>query len=95
MAANIDPLRDEQVELPTLGEGGEAVAEDLLQPILRAGARVWTPPPITESRERALAELASLPAAVRDLDEPATYPVAIESRLAACKRELIARMRAH
>ncbi|MCA9699041.1 MAG: nicotinate phosphoribosyltransferase, partial [Myxococcales bacterium] len=89
--ASIDPMSDARVTLPT---ASDAETEDLLQPILRGGARVWQQPAsLADVRARTLAELAALPEAVRRFDDPEPYPVALEPALATLKRELIERMR--
>lgn len=85
-ASDIDPLSDARIELP---DDPGLTSEELLRPILRAGQRVAELPAIADIRTRALTELAKLPAAVRRLDAPAPYPVALEPRLAELKRELI------
>jgi nicotinate phosphoribosyltransferase len=87
-ARNIDPLSDEAAALPA-----DADADDLLVPILRAGQRVSQAPSTAAIRERALAELASLPAGVRRLDSPEPYTVALEARVAELKRTLIQAMK--
>lgn len=59
----------------------DAEAADLLIPVLRAGKPVYQPPPLTESREYAIAEYARFA-------ELPDYPVALDSALAAEKRRL-------
>lgn len=85
-ASDIDPLADVRVELPA---GADLESEDLLAPILRAGKRVTELPSTTAIRERAQRSLTQLPEAVRRLDAPERFPVALEQRLAQQKRELI------
>lgn len=66
------------------------VGEDLLVPILRAGAPVYPVPPLAESRARTLDQLARLGAGVRQLQAPDSYPVGLDARLHALKAELMA-----
>jgi len=73
-----------------LPAAGEVVVEALLQPVLREGRRVAPAPTLAAIRERALAEVASLPEAVRRIDAAGAYPVTLELRLAELKRGLIA-----
>lgn len=88
--ASIDPLSDAQVSYPS---GGGLELRDLLAPVIRAGKRVAAGPSASEIRTHAVAELERLPAAVRALEDPHGYPVALEPRLAATKRELIEQSR--
>jgi nicotinate phosphoribosyltransferase len=55
--------------------------EPLLAPVLRAGQPAAEPPSLEEIRERGLVQRAALPDAVRRLDEPETYPVALSPGL--------------
>jgi nicotinate phosphoribosyltransferase len=71
----------------------EGEGEPLLVPLLRAGAPVYTPPPLAESRARTLAQLELLPAGVRRLQEPERYPVGLDERLQTLKDGLIAKAR--
>ncbi|MFN8559335.1 MAG: hypothetical protein U0531_19020 [Dehalococcoidia bacterium] len=50
-------------------------AEPLLEPVMRDGRRLRPPPTLAAVRERAATERARLPAGVRQLVEPARYPV--------------------
>ncbi len=85
-ASDIDPLSDARVELPADPDIG---GEDLLVPILRAGMRVIELPSTEAIRQRARSNLEKLPNAVRRLDAPERFPVALEGRLADLKRQLI------
>jgi nicotinate phosphoribosyltransferase len=85
-ACDIDPLANVRIELP---DAPDIDSEDLLIPILRAGQRVTELPSTAAIRDRALASLAKLPEAVRRLDAPERFPVALEQRLTDLKRELI------
>jgi nicotinate phosphoribosyltransferase len=55
--------------------------EALLQPVMRAGRRVGSSPPLAEARRRAAAELARLPEPLRRLEEAPPYPVKISEAL--------------
>ncbi len=63
--------------------------EDLLVPVFRDGQRVYKHPTLSESRAYAQAQLKALPAAVRQLSEPASYPVGLEKQLYDLKMQLI------
>ncbi len=67
----------------------DAVGEDLLVPIFRGGKRVYEPPPLEASRDRAREELERLPEACRRLADPELYPVGIERRLAARRQAMV------
>ncbi|MCS7083297.1 MAG: nicotinate phosphoribosyltransferase [Bacteroidetes bacterium] len=58
-------------------EGGEP----LLVPVLLRGTRSEPLPELEAIRQRAQQELAALPEPVRDLEEPAAYPVRISAKL--------------
>ncbi len=68
---------DEAIELPS------TVGRDLLVPLLQAGRRVWTPPPLREVRERAMAQAAMFAGLV-------DYPYGLEGSLHSLKTRLIA-----
>ncbi|MCY0992639.1 nicotinate phosphoribosyltransferase [Nannocystis sp. ILAH1] len=70
-----------------------ASVEDLLVPVLRAGQPVYEPPPLVEVRARTQAQLQRLDPAVRRLDAPASYPVALDRPLADLKARLMAAAR--
>lgn len=70
-----------------------ASVEDLLVPVLRAGQPVYEPPPLVEVRARTQAQLQRLDPAVRRLDAPASYPVALDRPLADLKARLMAEAR--
>ncbi len=55
--------------------------EALLAPVMRDGRRVAPPRPLTEIRDFALAQYERLPAAVRALENPAPYEVAVSGPL--------------
>lgn len=71
-----------------------AVAEDLLVPIFRAGRQVYTPPPLSASRERTLASLRSLHAATKRLLNPHEYPAGLSPSLHDRRATLVASARA-
>lgn len=63
---------------------GEPVADGvqaLLQPVMHNGLRVAPSEPLAALREHAASELARLPAALRDLETAAVFPVVISSAL--------------
>ncbi|WAS97003.1 nicotinate phosphoribosyltransferase [Nannocystis punicea] len=70
-----------------------ASVEDLLVPVLRAGRQVYEPPPLAEVRARTQAQLQRLDPAVRRIEAPATYPVALDRPLADLKARLMAEAR--
>lgn len=70
-----------------------AIAEALLQPVLRAGQVVGASPPLAEIRARTRAQLGQLDPAVRRLKEPAKYPVALDRNLADLKDRVMAEAR--
>ena len=71
----------------------EAVAEDLLAPIFRAGALVYEGPAIGAIRERAKAQVGALHAGIKRFLNPHEYPVGLEAGLHQLKSELILRAR--
>jgi nicotinate phosphoribosyltransferase len=66
-------------------------SERLLEPVLREGQPVAPLPSLAEARERAARNLARLPAAVRRLHEPESYPV----RRSAALEALLDKARKH
>lgn len=82
-----DPLRSAPV-------GAADRDEDLLVPVLRAGAPVGPAPTLAMSRALAGRELAGLSARTRRFLNPQPYPVGLDPRLHAMKMALIARARA-
>lgn len=67
----------------------DAEFTDLLVPVLRAGKRVYTPPPLPAVRQRTLAQLATLPAGVKRLLNPHQYVVGLEQSLFELKTQLV------
>ncbi|MDX1433073.1 MAG: nicotinate phosphoribosyltransferase, partial [Gammaproteobacteria bacterium] len=57
--------------------------EPLVRPVMRAGQRLAAPEPLARARERALGELASLPAHLRALATEPPYPVHVAPALEA------------
>ena len=55
--------------------------EALIQPVMQAGRRLAPSPPLTESRQRAAAELARLPEHLRQLKEGPAVPVQVSQAL--------------
>ena len=70
-----------------------AAAEDLLVPALRAGRRVYEPPALEVVRGRTLAELGRLDPAVRRIEAPEPYAVALDQNLADLKARVMAAAR--
>ncbi len=66
---------------------------DLLAPVLRGGGLVGAFPSIEQSRQLAQRQLASLPPATRQLQNPTPYPVGLESALYRLREDLISRAR--
>jgi nicotinate phosphoribosyltransferase len=58
-----------------------AEGEPLLEPVMRSGRRIQASPPLEEIRERVRRTLPRLPATVRELRNPASYPVRVSSEL--------------
>ena len=71
----------------------DAPAEELLVPVFRAGRRVYTPPPLAESRRRTADQLTALHPATKRLLNPHTYPVGLEPRLHELRHRLITQAR--
>jgi len=63
--------------------------EDLLEPVMQNGKRVTASPSLDDIRERARAQIASLPEEVRRLRNPEIYAVGLSPRLAAEKVRLV------
>lgn len=83
-----------RVDAPSQRFAPAGAGEDLLVPLLRGGAAVYTPPPLAESRARTLAQLERLPPAVRRLQDAEGYAVGLDERLQALKDGLVAAARA-
>lgn len=66
-----------------------AVHEDLLVPVMRAGARVYESPPLASTRARTLGQLSALAPGVRRLRNAERYPVGLEARLHELRARLI------
>jgi nicotinate phosphoribosyltransferase len=66
---------------------------DLLVPVLRQGAVVYTPPPLVEVRQRAVGQLGALHPGVKRFLNPHQYPVGLEEGLFELKTRLILRNR--
>jgi nicotinate phosphoribosyltransferase len=79
----------------TIGTATEELpGEDLLVPVVADGERVADQPSLEAIRERAMTALGRLPADVRALSDPATYPVAVSDGLEAVTDETEATLRA-
>ncbi|HYD42519.1 MAG TPA: nicotinate phosphoribosyltransferase [Anaeromyxobacter sp.] len=83
--AIVDPLDfTRQKRIPA-----EARQTDLLVPVLRAGRPVYEAPPLAAIRDRALAEVARLPASLKRFLNPHQYPVGLEPSLHELKTRLV------
>ena len=63
--------------------------EDLLVPVFRAGKCVYEQPPLAQTRQRALDQIAALHPAVRRFKNPHSYPAGLERRLFELRNTLI------
>lgn len=70
-----------------------AVGEDLLVPVMRGGALVYTIPPLAEVRQRVRDQLARLHPGIRRFVNPHQYPVGLEEGLHRRRTELILELR--
>jgi nicotinate phosphoribosyltransferase len=64
-------------------DGDDAPGTALLEPVLRGGRRVGPAPSLGALRERARAQLAMLPEALRRLAPAAPYPVTVSASVRA------------
>jgi len=88
--AIVDPLDfTRQKKIPA-----DARQTDLLVPVLRAGKPVYESPPLAVIRDRALAEVARLPASLKRFLNPHQYPVGLEPSLHDLKTRLVLEARA-
>lgn len=62
-------------------EGDSQAGEPLLEPVMKGGRPLGAAPALSQIRDRAAAELARLPDALRSLSPATTYPVTVSSRL--------------
>lgn len=62
---------------------------ELLEPVLRAGARVGTPPTLAAIRQRAADQLIQLDPSITRFLNPHTYPVGLEQRLHEQRTQLV------
>jgi nicotinate phosphoribosyltransferase len=81
----VDPLDHTRRRVIPAGTPGE----DLLVPVLRAGAPVWSAPPLAEVRARASAELSRFHAGVKRLVHPHAFPVGLERELHDLRTRLV------
>jgi nicotinate phosphoribosyltransferase len=82
----VDPLRRRRL-------AADLEHEDLLQPVLRGGARVAGPVPLGQTRERVQRQLAGLDPTIRRLVNPHEYPVGLSHELFELRRSLIEKAR--
>lgn len=66
---------------------------DLLVPVFRHGKKVYTPPPLADSRAHTLSQLAALDSTVKRFENPHEYPVGLEATLHALRERLITEAR--
>ena len=69
-----DPIRRKRL-------GPATQTDDLLIPVFRAGAQVYSPPPLAEVRERARGQLAGFHEGIKRFINPHRYPAGLEERL--------------
>lgn len=81
----VDPL--DQTRRKVVPEG--TPHEDLLVPVFRKGKRVYEPPPLSESRASAKAELERFHEGIKRLVNPHQYPVGLEKGLYDLKTRLV------
>jgi nicotinate phosphoribosyltransferase len=74
----------------TMTFGAATPHEDLLAEVFRRGERVYQPPQLAETRQRALEQVNHLPAVVTGLENPQPYPVGLERRVAELREALLA-----
>jgi len=82
----LDPLRRRRL-------AADLAHEDLLQPVIRGGARVAPPVPLSQTRERLQSQLAGLDPTIRRLVNPHEYPVGLSQELFELRRSLIEKAR--
>jgi len=75
-------------------DGEDAPGVPLLEPVLRAGARVAAAPALDTLRDRAQAQMAMLPAALRTLGRAMPYPVTVSPSLRALAAKVDAQTQA-
>ena len=66
--------------------------EDLLQPVMRSGKLIAELPSLPDIRHRAMEQCDRLPQRTRKIDDATPYRVALESRLAEQRRQLMAQL---
>jgi len=72
--------------LTLVGHGGEGHA--LIQPVMRGGRRIGTPPTLAEARDHAAKEIERLPGHLRRLETAPSYPVVVSQELKALADEV-------
>jgi len=82
-AKRVHRFGDDTVRRDVLARADETDlgGRDLLVDVVTDGEVVYDVPPLEESRERAQSSVERLPAAVRAVEDPATYPVHVSDRL--------------
>ncbi|MCW1913493.1 nicotinate phosphoribosyltransferase [Luteolibacter sp. GHJ8] len=81
-----DPIRRKKIAAGT-------VYKDVLQPAMKAGARVFAPEPLAAARERCQAALAKLHPGILRLANPHSYPAGLEQGLYQERERLLASFR--
>lgn len=88
-------FRDGEMVGDVLGLADEELpGTPLLRPVMADGARLDPPPTLQASRGWARAQLAALPAPLRELEPAAAYPVAVSPALAALAHRVDERLHA-
>jgi nicotinate phosphoribosyltransferase len=67
--------------------------EEMLVPVFRQGSKVYNSPDIHQLREQTRLSLEELPAGVKRLINPHSYPVGLEEKLYKLKTDLVLRLR--
>lgn len=78
----LDPTRSKRIP-------ADALETDLLVPVMRAGKPVYASPPLTEIRDRARSQVASLSSGVKRFLNPHEYPVGLDPSLHGLKTRLV------
>ena len=72
---------------------GDLRSEDLLVPVFRQGQRVYAPPPLKETRQHCLNQIAKLRPEFARLQDAKPFPVGLEQNLYELKLELMSQAR--
>lgn len=66
----------------------DAVGQELLVPVMRAGARLTEPAPVSEARERAIRSVDGLPAELRAIETQTRHFVGIDAELSVIRERI-------